>query len=87
MLEKIKLNLRIKQSAFDEQIVDIIEFVKKDLTDVGIVNLDENDPIIIQVCTLKAKSDFDYQGKGDWYLKQYEKLKSTISIRKDYTVE
>lgn len=48
LVEKCKLARHIKTSAFDEQIQDLIEAAKADMKRVGIVKVDEEDPLVSQ---------------------------------------
>ena len=84
MLNKIKLALRKTANTFDDQITDCIEFVKKDLVDLGAELYSEEDPKIIHLTELYCKSVFDYDGKGDWYLTQYERLRDQMTMQGDY---
>ena len=43
MLEKIKQSLRIKNNAFNDEIMDLINACKKDLEIAGVKNIDEED--------------------------------------------
>ena len=84
MLAKIKLALRRTGSTFDTEIQNCIDFVQRDLLDLGVPFYDEDNPRIINLTTLYAKSVFNFDNKGDWYLKEYERLRNQITLQGDY---
>ena len=63
MLEKIKLALRIKNNATDDDIQDTIDAALFDLRVSGVVNLDESDPLIIQAVKLYCKANYGLDNK------------------------
>lgn len=84
MFEKIKRALRRTGSTFDGEIQNCIDYVQRDLQDLGAVFWDEKNPRIINLTTLYAKSVFNFDNKGDWYLKEYERLRNQITLQGDY---
>jgi len=84
LLEKIKLALRRTGATFDTEIQNCIDYVKRDLLDLGVPFYDDANPRIINLTTLYAKSVFNFDNKGDWYLKEYERLRNQISMQGDY---
>lgn len=87
MLESIKLALRIKSSAFDTEIVDLIESAKVDLKISGIVKVDEIDPLIQQAIKTYCKANFGLDNKdSDKYQASYDSLKQHLSLCGDYNV-
>lgn len=88
MLESIKLALRIKSSAFDTEINDLIESAKLDLKISGIVNVDETDPLIIQAIKTYCKANFALDNKdSERYQASYDSLKQHLSLCGDYNTE
>lgn len=86
MLDKIKLALRIKSSAFDEEITDLIESAKLDLSLAGVSKIDEKDPLIIQAIKTYCKANFGLDNKdSEKYQKSYDLLKQHLSLCGDYT--
>ena len=63
MLESIKLALRIKSSAFDEEISDLIQSAEIDLKISGIINAKEDDPLIRQAIKTYCKANFGLDNK------------------------
>lgn len=84
MLNKIKLALRRTGNTFDTEIQRCIDYVQKDLADLGAPFFDEENPRIINLVTLYAKFVFNFDNKGDWYLKEYERLRNQITMQGGY---
>lgn len=87
MLESIKLALRIKSSAFDEEIIELIESSKTDLKISGITNIKEEDPLIRQAIKTYCKANFGLDNKdSEKYQSSYDMLKQHLSLCGDYNV-
>ena len=87
MLESIKLALRIKSSAFDEEIIELIESSKTDLKISGITNIKEDDPLIRQAIKTYCKANFGLDNKdSEKYQSSYDMLKQHLSLCGDYNV-
>ena len=85
MLESIKLALRIKSSAFDEEIIELIESSKIDLKISGITNIKEDDPLVCQAIKTYCKDNFGLDNKdSEKYQASYESLKQHLSLCGDY---
>lgn len=85
MLESIKLALRIKSSAFDNEINDLIQSAKLDMKISGIVKTDETDPLIQQAIKIYCKANFGLDNKdSEKYQKSYDSLKQHLSLCGDY---
>lgn len=88
MLEKVKLALRIKSSKTDEDILDLINACKIDLSVAGVKKINEDDALIGQAIKLYCKANYGLDNKdSDKYLKSYELLKSSLALCGDYNVE
>lgn len=87
MLESIKLALRIKSSAFDLEILDLINAAKLDLRLSGIIKFDEEDHLILQAVKTYCKANFGLDNKdSEKYQASYESLKQHLSLCGDYNV-
>lgn len=75
MLEKVKLALRIKTTAFDNEIEDLIAAALADLGIAGVVELEETDPLIIRAVITYCKAHF---GEPD----EYDRLKAAYDEQK-----
>ena len=85
MLQKIKLALRIKTNALDDEIYDLTEACKIDLSISGVRKIDEEDPIIIRAIILYCKANFGLDNKeSEKYQKSYDLLKQSLSLCGDY---
>ncbi len=91
MLESIKLALRIKSSAFDEEIIELIESAKLDLKISGVYNVEgehgEYDPLIFQAIKTYCKANFGLDNKdSEKYQASYDSLKQHLSLCGEYNV-
>ena len=88
MLEKVKLALRIKSNKLDEEITDLIEACKIDLSLSGVKRIKDTDPLIQQAIKLYCKANFGLDNKdSEKYQKSYDMLKISLSLCGDYNVE
>ena len=88
MLEKVKLALRIKSNKLDEEITDLIEACKIDLSLSGVKRIKDTDSLIQQAIKLYCKANFGLDNKdSEKYQKSYEMLKISLSLCGDYNVE
>ena len=95
MLDKVKNALRVKTTAFDEEVEGLIAACKADLRLVG-VNVPEDtapadgetptagDPLIERAVILYAKANFGYNAESEKYQKAYDLLKCSLSLAGDY---
>lgn len=87
MLEKVKLSLRIKSSKLDDEINDLIEACKIDLSIGGVRNINDDDPIIQRAIIVYCKANFGFDNKdSEKYQKSYDLLKQSLSLCGDYNV-
>ena len=84
MLEKIRKAIRRSDTTFDEEIQNCIDYVERDLYDQGATGWDESNPRLINLATLYTKYVFNYENRGEFYLKEYERLRNQISLQKGY---
>ena len=84
MLEKIRLSLRLTNNAFDDEINDLIEACKLDLKLAGVVNFQDDDPLILRAATLYCKGHFGFADAGVKFLQSYEMLKISLCLAGDY---
>ena len=85
LLDDVKIALRVNNTAFDDEIIDIIAAAKLDLTEAGAINTDETDKLVKRAITLYAKSNFGMANPDmEKYQKAYERLKVTMSLCTTY---
>ena len=80
MLEKVKLALRIKNNKLDDDITDLIDACKIDLSISGVKKIDETDALVIQAVKLYCKANFGLDNKdSEKYQKSYNMLKNSMA--------
>lgn len=82
-VEKIRRSMRINHTLLDEEIEKNINTALRDMRRVGVC-VPEDDDLTDKACELYVKSQFDYQGKGDQYQKNYENLRDAMSMSGEY---
>ena len=72
----------------DEEITDLIEACKIDLSLSGVKRIKDTDPLIQQAIKLYCKANFGLDNKdSEKYQKSYDMLKISLSLCGDYNVE
>lgn len=87
MLDKIKLALRINNSAYDAEITNLIRACKKELELAGIASskINVNDEMITQAITLYCKANFGFDNtEAERFKISYESLKAFLCTNKEY---
>ena len=87
MLDKVKLAMRIKTSAYDSEILLLIEAAKKDLYIAGVTGLTESelDPLIERAIITYCMMNFGEPAEYDRLKKSYDEQKSQMSNATGYT--
>lgn len=89
MLEKVKLALRITTTAYDSELVDLIESAKMDLGIAGVtvpVTTDTNiDRLISQAIITYCKLNFGEPDQYDRLKASYDEQKAQLSMATGYT--
>lgn len=87
LTEKMRAALRISSTKKEitEEINDCIAACKADLKDVGVINLDETDALIVRAITLYVKAEFGFNDKAEKFAYSYGCLKTHLSLSSDYT--
>lgn len=85
MLESVKKALRITSSAFDGEVMDLIESAKLDLNIAGITVSDSPDALIRRAITIYCKANFGFDNPdADRFRDSYVMLKQHLSLSGDY---
>lgn len=84
LIDDIKLALRIKNTAFDSEITDLINASKIDLSIAGVEVVDETDAVTKQAIKLYCKASFGYDDNSEKFMKAYEGLKISMALCGDY---
>ena len=83
MLEKIRKDLRINNSEYDDEIKDLISVCKQDLKLSGVSSsrISDTDPLIIQAVKTYCKANFGYDNPDSEKFKEsYALLKQHLAI-------
>ena len=87
MLAKVKQALRITHNALDDEILDLIEAAKIDLSISGVQVIDDTDPLIVRAIILYSKTHFGLSNEdSEKYLRGYTSLKIHLALCGDYHV-
>ena len=85
MLTKVKKALRISNTAFDDEIQDLIDGALSDLQLSGVVNAVETDSLIIRAVVTYCKANFGWDNPDSEKLQMsYEMLKRHLTMSVDY---
>jgi len=84
MLSKVKLALRITTSAFDTEILNLIEAAKMDMRVAGVYYIDEQDPLIIQAVITYCKYHFGEPNNPEKYKASYDEQKAQLVSNTQY---
>ena len=88
MLSKIKLALRIKHDALDEDIQADIDACLTDLELCGVVFAEVGDPLIVNAVKLYCRSLYtDDPAKSAEWLRRYDALKGSLMMAEGYAWE
>ena len=72
-------------TAFDDELTDLIAACKADLRKRGVVKISDDDPLIKQAVKLYCKGNFGYGGSdAERYQISYESLAVSLSLCGDY---
>lgn len=85
MLDSIKTTLRISNTAFDIEILDLIDAAKMDLKISGVNKIDYDDPLIKRAIIVYVKANFGWDNPDAERLQEsYNMLKQHLSLAGDY---
>lgn len=84
MLEKVRLALRIRNSVYDDEILDLIEACKIDLRLAGVNNINNDDLLTERAITLYCKGSFGYDDNSEKFMQAYTNLKIAMALSGDY---
>ena len=84
LIESIKLTLRRKTDAYDDEIQDLINTCKTDLKVSGVEVIEESEPLTKQAIKLYCKGHFGYDENSQKFIEAYEKLKISMALSGDY---
>lgn len=84
-LDKVKMALRIKTSAFDDEINDLIAAAKLDLGIAGVVLPEELDAVCNKAIITYVRANFGEPDEYDRLKASYDEQKAQLSMATGYT--
>ncbi|MGI5895187.1 MAG: head-tail connector protein [Candidatus Merdivicinus sp.] len=85
MLEKVKLALRIKTNALDDEINDTIEAALADLGIAGVIPMSDTDPLIVRAVITYCKLHIGNTPDYDRMKASYDEQKAQLQTATGYT--
>lgn len=84
LIEEVKTALRIRNTAFDDEIQGLIDACKLDLSIAGVKVIKEDEPLTNQAIKLYCKANFGYDDNSEKFAEAYLNLKQSMSLCGDY---
>jgi hypothetical protein len=85
LIDDVKNELRITNTAYDTEIEDLINTAKADLSLTGLVTVDDTDSLTKRAITIFCKANFGFDNQDSERLqKSYEMLRNHLSLSTDY---
>ena len=84
-LDKVKMGLRIKTTAYDEELTDLIAAAQTDLGIAGVVVPSTLDEIVTRAITTYCKMSFGLPEDYDRLKKSYDEQKAQLVTATGYT--
>lgn len=84
-LDKVKMGLRIKTTAYDEELVDLITAAQQDLGIAGVVVPESLDEIVTRAIVTYCKMSFGLPEDYDRLKKSYDEQKAQLVTATGYT--
>ena len=88
-LNSVKTALRIKSTAYDSEIIDLINACKGDLVLAGIASshFDPDDALIKRAVITYCKANFGFNEESEKYMNAYLMIKMHLTLSADYKEE
>ncbi len=83
LIPDVKLALRIKSTAYDAEILQLIDTSLSDLRASGVEVLDLSDPLVKRAVILYCKGSFGYD-VAPHYKQDYENMKRLMTLAGEY---
>lgn len=81
--EDIRKKMRIGHAHMNDDIQSNIDAARLDMSRVG-VDPEVNNALTDKAVELYCKAQFDYLGRGEQFLKNYENLRDSMSMAEEY---
>lgn len=85
MIDKVKMGLRITTTAYDNEILDLIEAAKQDLGIAGVIVPASIDEIVTRAIITYCKMSFGLPEDYDRLKESYDEQKAQLSNATNYT--
>lgn len=85
MLEKVKMALRISTTAYDAELIYLIDAAKLDMGIAGVVLPDEIDELVTKAIITYCKMSFGLPEDYDRLKRSYDEQKAQLSTATGYT--
>lgn len=83
LLPQVRLALRMKSHAYDQEILHLITCCFTDLSIGGVETINIDDPLLKRAMALYCKANFGYDDPQH-YRQAYEDLKLTMTLAREY---
>lgn len=77
--------IRRSSARLDDEIQQTVAACLLDMKNAGIVNIQAEDPLILQAAKMYLRSTFEYGDHPERWGASYEHLKAALSLNSDYT--
>lgn len=84
LIDDIRLSLRIKNTAYNAEITDLIAMAKVDLSIGGVETVIDTEPLTKQAIILYCKANFGSDENAERFNKAYQALKIAMALCGDY---
>lgn len=85
ILQAVKIALRISTDSFDAELTELIEAARADMRLAGIVNLDQDDPLIRRAIITYCRLNFGQPDDYDRLKRSYDEQKAQMGMATGYT--
>ncbi len=88
MLEAVKLALRIKSNAYNQEVLELIGAAKADMSMRGVEVINESDNLIGEAIKMYSKANFGNDNpNAEKWRKAYEDLRDSLALSGKYKAE
>ena len=85
ILQAVKIALRISTDSFDAELTELIDAARADMRLAGIVNLDQDDPLIRRAIITYCRLNFGQPDDYDRLKRSYDEQKAQMGMATGYT--
>ena len=85
ILQAVKIALRISTDAFDAELAELVDAARADMRLAGIVNLDQDDPLVRRAIITYCRLNFGQPDDYDRLKRSYDEQKAQMGMATGYT--